>query len=629
MKHLKDLFLLCLFITIGVTSAWADEATITFASQTSGTSDSNTKYTVETFVNNGITSADAAFGTISCSETTNCYSGKIGYGMKIGQSNNAGNFTISFTALTNVTNIVLNRASFSNSTTATITVKNGETTLASAVSTPSGSADFADMEITNLNIASLSGLTVSTSKYCYIKSITITYTPSSTPSVSLTASSTSIASGESSTLTANATNFSGTVSYQLMSCSTEDGEYENVSADWTNNATTVSPTSTTYYKVKATYSTEEATSSAVCVSVVQKYDITANIPTGGTYTVKIGDADAQTISTEAGAFKAAAGTTITMTSTADDTHKLHSTPFLVNGSNSVKVSKSGDNYSFTMPAEAVTITAQYTETYPITIPTFDHGSVTSDVARTSSGSKVILTVTPENGYQLKANSLVVTKDGTSDIRDLKDEGNNQYSFTMVQPGVTVSAEFEALSFNLTIASSGLSSFCLPFDATIPANTYAYVASAYDNVNSTVTLSKVSGGKIKANEGYIIKGEPSAEVIFTATSESVEAPETNYLVGTTESTDMTSHTTDCYILKSGKFAPVSGGTLAANKAYLDLSGVVGGKELKGAVWEEETGISEVAVSKEQVAGGIFNLAGQKIASPVKGQVYIVNGKKVMY
>ncbi len=116
---------------------WADDATITFSSQTSGTSDSGNEYTTSNFVSSGIASSDAAFGTITCSATSRCYSGKTGYGLKAGASSNAGSFTIAFsTPLANVSKITLNRASYNTSKTATITVKNGETTLGSAT-TPS------------------------------------------------------------------------------------------------------------------------------------------------------------------------------------------------------------------------------------------------------------------------------------------------------------------------------------------------------------------------------------------------------------------------------------------------------------------------------------------------------------
>jgi hypothetical protein len=175
---LKSMLLLCALI-VGSQCGWADTATITFKSQASGTSDGSTAYTTSNFVSNGIASSDAAFGTITCSATSKCYSGKTGYGMKAGASSNAGSFTITFsTALTNVSKITLNRASYAADKSTTITVKNGNTTLGSA-NTPANT-DFSDMDITNLSIASLSSLTVQTGKYCYIKSITITYTGNTT-----------------------------------------------------------------------------------------------------------------------------------------------------------------------------------------------------------------------------------------------------------------------------------------------------------------------------------------------------------------------------------------------------------------------------------------------------------------
>jgi Listeria-Bacteroides repeat domain (List_Bact_rpt). len=152
-------------------------ATITFANQSSG-GDSSTAYTTSNFVSTGIASSDAAFGTITCSATSKCYKGKPNYGLKAGASSSAGSFTISFTALTNVTQITLNRASYASDKTTTITVKNGNTILANAISTPNSSS-FENMNITDLNIASLSTLTVETGKYCYIKSITITYSSGS------------------------------------------------------------------------------------------------------------------------------------------------------------------------------------------------------------------------------------------------------------------------------------------------------------------------------------------------------------------------------------------------------------------------------------------------------------------
>ena len=184
---LKPLAFMLLFL-LGSLNVWGTTATITFANQTSGTSDGSAAYTTSNFVSTGIASSDDAFGTITCSATDKCYSGKVNMGLKSGAKSSAGSFTISFsTPITNVSQITLNRAAYNTSKSATITVKNGSTTLADAVSTGTN-ASLNNMDITGLNIASLSGLTVETSKYCYIKSITITYTPSgsSNPAVTVT-----------------------------------------------------------------------------------------------------------------------------------------------------------------------------------------------------------------------------------------------------------------------------------------------------------------------------------------------------------------------------------------------------------------------------------------------------------
>ncbi len=220
MKHFNVFkFIIVAAVAMVSSQVWGETATITFANQTSGESDSNKAYTIENFVSNGITSPDEALGTITCSATEKCYSGKIGYGMKMGMASSAGSFTISFTALSNVTKIVLNRASYNDNTTANITVKNGEATLANEVSTPSSSVEFSDMEITGLNIASLSSLTVSSSKYCYIKSITITYgsTPSGKTDVDFTVQNVyteSTITSLTNIITAKPNNYDGTFTFE-------------------------------------------------------------------------------------------------------------------------------------------------------------------------------------------------------------------------------------------------------------------------------------------------------------------------------------------------------------------------------------------------------------------------------
>ena len=81
----------------------------------------------------------------------------------------------------------------------------------------------------------------------------------------------------------------------------------------------------------------------------------------------------------------------------------------------------------------------------------------------------------------------------------------------------------------------------------------------------------------------------------------------------------------YILSNGAFHPTSGGTIKANKAYLQVPTAVAANELTIDFDEETTGVAEVGSQKSDVRGEWYDLQGRKVAQPTKG-IYIMNGKK---
>lgn len=92
--------------------------------------------------------------------------------------------------------------------------------------------------------------------------------------------------------------------------------------------------------------------------------------------------------------------------------------------------------SFTMPDSDVTVTATFKEkTYKVNIGTFNGGSVTANVTEAAKDEKVILTVTPQEGYKLK--SL------TAGNKAIPIAG--PYEFIMPDSDVTVTAEFEKIA----------------------------------------------------------------------------------------------------------------------------------------------------------------------------------------
>lgn len=111
----------------------------------------------------------------------------------------------------------------------------------------------------------------------------------------------------------------------------------------------------------------------------------------------------------------------------------------------VTVTKDGDDYKFTMPAEAVTATAQWaaaTTKYDVTAATgLTGGSVAASVAKEAEGETVTITVTPDFRYIFDAWDVYKTDDPTTKVSVTETAG--VYTFEMPAYPVTVSATFTA------------------------------------------------------------------------------------------------------------------------------------------------------------------------------------------
>lgn len=156
--------------------------------------------------------------------------------------------------------------------------------------------------------------------------------------------------------------------------------------------------------------------------------------------------------------------------------------------------------------------------------------------------------------------------------------------------------------------------------------------------STARVTEIASGKVPAGEGVILyveaEGSYAVPVIESA------AALDNDLVGVTEDTAVPWNTGDKYnyiLQRSGSdyaFNKANGAMLAANRAYLQTTyDVTAAGARLALVFDDDTttGISDASrVDKEGKGSGfeIYNLKGQRVENPVKGQLYIVNGKKVV-
>lgn len=110
--------------------------------------------------------------------------------------------------------------------------------------------------------------------------------------------------------------------------------------------------------------------------------------------------------------------------------------------------KYSNTATFTMPAKHVTVTANWTKdsggiviptVFPVTVKDSDNGEVTASSKYAAPGTTVMLTVTPDEGYEL---DVLTVKYGSKEIQTtLK---NGKYQFTMPYAGVTVTATFKKI-----------------------------------------------------------------------------------------------------------------------------------------------------------------------------------------
>lgn len=162
---------------------------------------------------------------------------------------------------------------------------------------------------------------------------------------------------------------------------------------------------------------------------------------------------------------------------------------------------------------------------------------------------------------------------------------------------------------------------------------AYKVSA--NNTTYVTLTEMDASTIwPASEGMILKGNNGDEVTISAVASDATATTigTNYLVGTGNSAVNVTATDYTYVFANdatngvGFYKASGNGTLAAHKAYLDLSrSSFNAREFLGFNFDEATGINEVNATSNN--GVIYNLQGVRQNQLQKG-INIVNGKKVL-
>ena len=174
---------------------------------------------------------------------------------------------------------------------------------------------------------------------------------------------------------------------------------------------------------------------------------------------------------------------------------------------------------------------------------------------------------------------------------------------------------------MTITTATWASFSSASEVAIPTGVTAYYAIA--NTESSVTLKEITD-IIPANEGVVING--TAGTYYAALSSTSTANISGNLLKPWTTAGTPSDATYYTLAVSGTdpiFKKSAGGTLAAGKSYLVLSGS-GAREL-GVDFGNETAINALENSNKVNDGAIYDLSGRRVENPTKG-IYIMNGKK---
>ena len=215
-------------------------------------------------------------------------------------------------------------------------------------------------------------------------------------------------------------------------------------------------------------------------------------------------------------------------------------------------------------------------------------------------------------YSLKVGDKFVKLDGTNGL-SLSTSESDSHLFLE-----------EATKFKLNTDELGYISFFAPTAVEVPSDVDVY-SGKINAQNSVITFKKLNSKQIPANTAVLLRkgtGETSFEVKKIASTTSTISD--NGLRGYTVSSK--DHLDNAYGLtvEGGKlvFKPLIQGVRAFRAVIYSNNGA-GAPAYYPTAFAPE-GIHGVTVDENQAE--VFDLAGRRVEAPVKGQVYVKNGKK---
>ena len=183
-------------------------------------------------------------------------------------------------------------------------------------------------------------------------------------------------------------------------------------------------------------------------------------------------------------------------------------------------------------------------------------------------------------------------------------------------GIKGSKEITAVSVPATVTAAGWATWVAPVNVTVPSGVEAYAVSLSGTHTELNALEAIPAGT-----PVLLKNEGTFE--FPVATETPAAVTTALLVSEGVAV------ANAFVLAKkngvvGFYRWIGSDPIPEGKVYLIYTGS-GAPDFIG--FGGATGIETLNVENGTLNGEVYNLAGQRVAQPVKG-LYIVNGKKVI-
>lgn len=170
---------------------------------------------------------------------------------------------------------------------------------------------------------------------------------------------------------------------------------------------------------------------------------------------------------------------------------------------------------------------------------------------------------------------------------------------------------------------------LPFAVSNVAGATAYTGALNAEKNA---IDMTATTAVPANTGFVLVGTADKATLTIGTADAISG--TNALTGSNFNTALTDATRANYLVFGvnagtvGFYTPSSSVTsIPANKAYINASAVTG-SAIALNFGNTVTGINAATINNGENNAPIYDLSGRRVWAPVKGGLYIQNGKKLV-